>query len=152
MAYSAPTKDQFIAIFPAFAAVADEAYAFWSARAGRIVEPMQACLGDDADLAAMLLTAHLLTLQGIGTGAEAEMAAQGASGFKRIKSGTIELDRGDAASIGADMGEYGATSYGQQVFPMLKACLAGPRVTGTGAVIGGCGFNGFAGPLPYGRW
>ncbi|KEZ17170.1 hypothetical protein CP98_03668 [Sphingobium yanoikuyae] len=152
MTYAPPSKATFVAIFPAFAAVTDEAYAFWSARAGRIVDPMQACLGDDADLAAMLLTAHYLTLQGIGTGAEAEMAAQGASGFKRIKSGTIELERGDAASGGADMGEYGATSYGQQVYPMLKACLTGPRVTGTGPVIGSCGFNGFAGPLPYGRF
>lgn len=140
MAYTPPDKPTFIGIFPPFAAVTDEAYAFWSARAGRIVDPMQACLGEDADLAAMLITAHLLTLQGIGTGAEAEMAAQGASGFSRIKSGTIELERGDNSSEAASMGEYGRTSYGQQVYPMLKACLAGPRVTGTGSL---CGYGGY---------
>jgi len=147
MAYTPPTKADFIAIFPAFAAVEDAAYTFWSTRAARVVNGLQACLADDADLAAMLITAHLLTLQGIGSGAEAEMAAQGASGFKRIKSGTIDLERADNTPA-AGMGEYGATSYGQQVWPMLKACVAGPRVTGTGSLCGGYGYNGFAGPLP----
>lgn len=147
MAYAPPNKATFIAVFPSFGAVEDEAYAFWSARAGRVVGRLQACLADDADLAAMLITAHLLTLQGVGTGAEAEMAAQGASGFRSIKSGTISLERADNTSA-ASMGEYGATSYGQQVWPMLKACVGGPRVTGTGSLCGGYGYNGFAGPLP----
>lgn len=136
MAYAPPTKATFVAIFPAFTAVTDEAYTYWSDRAGRVVNGMVDCLGDDADHAAMLITAHLLTLQGIGTGTEAEMAAQGASGFKSIKSGTISLERADNTST-AGMGEYGATSYGQQVYPMLRACVAGPRVTGTGTLCGG---------------
>lgn len=147
MAYSAPTKDQFIAIFPAFAAVEDAAYGFWSARAARIVDPVQACLADDAELACMLATAHYLTQAGIGTGTEAQMAAQGASGFKRLKSGTLEIERGDSPAA-ASMGDWGGTSYGQQLYPMLKGCVGGPRVTGTGCVIGGAGFNGFAGVLP----
>lgn len=146
MAYAPPSKATFTGIFPAFGAVTDEQYAFWSARAARIVEPMQGCLGDDADLAAMLITAHLLTLQGIGTSTEAEMASQGASGFKRIKSGTLELERADSSS-GGDAGEWGTTSYGAQVWPMLKACLAGPRVTGTGSLPCGCGYR--SGPLPW---
>ncbi|PZU65239.1 DUF4054 domain-containing protein [Sphingobium sp.] len=151
MAYTPPTKATFIAIFPAFAAVADEAYAFWSAQAVLITEPLESCLGARIDLATMRATAHYLTQAGIGTGTESQMAAEGASGFKRIKSASIELERFD--SSGAEsMGDWGATSYGQQLYPMLKACLTGPRVTGTGAVIGGCGFNGFAGPLPYGRF
>lgn len=151
MTYTPPSKAAFVAIFPPFAAVTDEAYTFWSARAGRLVDRLQDCLADDTDLAAMLITAHLLTLQGIGTGTEAEMAAQGASGFKSIKSGTITLERADNTSS-ASMGDYGTTSYGQQVWPMLKACVAGPRVTGTGSLCGGYGYNGFAGPLPnWGR-
>lgn len=146
MAYAPPSKATFVAIFPAFAAVSDEAYDFWSAQAALITEPMEACLADRMDLATMLVTAHNLTLSGIGTGTDAQMAAQGASGFTRIKSGTLELERGknDAA---ADMGEWGGTSYGQRAYPMLRACVAGPRVTGTGSICGG-GFNGFAGPLP----
>lgn len=147
MAYSAPDKAQFIEIFPAFAAVSDTAYGFWSARAARIVDPRQACLADDADLACMLATAHYLTQQGVGTGTESQMAAQGAGGFKRMKSGSLELEKADNASA-ANMGDWGTTSYGQQLYPMLKACVGGPRVTGTGCVVGGGGFNGFAGVIP----
>lgn len=147
MAYSAPAKAAFVEVFPAFAAVTDTAYNFWSAQAVLITEPMQACLDQRMDLATMLLTAHYLTLQGIGTGAEAEMAAQGASGFKRLKSGTIEIERGDSSSD-ASLGEYSQTAYGHQLWPMLRACIGGPLVTGTGTVAGCGGFNGFAGPLP----
>lgn len=146
MAYSAPTKDQFTAIFPAFSAVTDDAYTFWSARAARIVDPISGCLGDDADLAAMLATAHYLTQAGLGTGSESKTFAQGASGFKRIKSGTIELERADGAGS-SDAGEWGATSYGLRLWPMLRACLAGPRVTGTGALPCGGGYQG--GPFPW---
>jgi len=147
MAYSAPAKADFIDVFPAFSAVTDGQYEFWSAQAVLITEPIEGCLGARMDLATMLLTAHYLTIQGIGTGAEAEMAAQGASGFRRLKSGTLEIERGDSSSS-ASMGEYGQTAYGRQVWPMLKTCAGGPRVTGTGALPDGCGFNGFAGPMP----
>ena len=151
MAYSAPAKDTFTGIFPAFEAVSDDAYAFWSARGARIVDPIQACLADDAELACMLATAHYLTQQGIGTGTDAQMAAQGASGFKRMKSGSLELEKADNAST-ANMGDWGTTAYGQQLYPMLKACVGGPRVTGTGCVVGVSGFNGFAGIIPpWGR-
>lgn len=147
MAYAAPPKATFIAIFPAFAAVTDEQYEFWSAQAVLVTEPIEACLGASMDLATMRLTAHYLVEQGIGTGAEAEMAAQGASGFRRLKSGTIEIERADSESD-ASMGSYGTTAYGRQVWPMLKACLGGPRVTGTGTL--GCGCGGYrSGPLPW---
>lgn len=135
MPYTAPTKATFVAAFPAFAAVTDDQYAFWSAQAVLVTEPIQACLGDRMDLATMLATAHYLTESGIGTGAESEMAAQGMGGFKRIKSGTIDLDRGDGSTT-SDAGSWGTTSYGARVYPMLKACLTGPRVTATGTLCG----------------
>lgn len=147
MPYTAPDKTTFTGLFPAFAAVTDDQYEFWSGHAVSVTEPIEDCLGDRMDLATMLATAHYLTESGIGTGAESEMAAQGMGGFKSIKSGTISLERGDAKSS-SDAGVWGSTSYGLRVWPMLRACLAGPRVTGTGALPGGCGFNGFAGPLP----
>jgi len=146
MAYTPPNRADFIAVFPMFAAVTDEQYAFWSAQAVLITEPQEACLGARMDLASMLATAHFLALAGIGTGAESEMAAQGASGFKRIKSGTIELERADITS-GSDAGEWGATSYGLRLWPMLRACLAGPRITGTGTLPCGGGYQ--SGPFPW---
>ena len=149
MAYSPPAKATFIGIFPAFAAVTDEAYAFWSAQAVLITEPLQDCLGARMDLATMRATAWYLTDAGIGTGAESEMAAQGASGFKSIKSGTISLERGESSSSDS-AGIYGTNSYGVAFYGMIRPCLAGPRVTGTGALPCGGAFNGFAGPLPWG--
>jgi hypothetical protein len=141
-----PFLGQFVSAFPAFAAVPPASVAFWKAEADRVIAPLSSCLGERADLATMLLTAHYLTLAGAGAGAEAEMAAQGATGFKRIRSGSLELERGDAGN--GDAGSFGATSYGARVWPMLRACVSGPMVAGTGRIVGGCGFNGFAGPLP----
>lgn len=147
MAYTPPSKATFTSIYPAFADVSDDAYTFWSGQAVLITAPLQDCLGDRMDLATMRATAWYLTDAGIGTGAESEMAAQGASGFKRIKSGTIELERADAAKA-ESAGVYGSNSYGIQFFAMIRPCLTGPRVTGTGCVPCGVGFNGWAGPLP----
>ena len=145
MAYAPPTRATFIGLFPVFAAVTDAQYTFWAAQAVLVTEPLEGCLASRMDLATMLVTAHLLTLQGIGTGAEAEMAAQGASGFRRIKSGTLELERGESSGD-ASAGSYGATSYGQQAWPMLKACLAGPRVSATGNPMC-CGPSGYQGTI-----
>lgn len=135
----------FIAAFPAFASAPAASVAYWSEQAAMITAPFEECLGDRYQFATWLVTAHHLVLAGLGTGAEAQMAAQGMAGFKSIKSGTLSLDRGDNYSAGA--GEWGATSYGLRVWPMLKACVAGPRVTGTGSLVGGR-FNGYAGLLP----
>jgi len=150
MAYTVPTKATFVSIFPSFAAVEDEAYAFWSAQAALITEPLQDCLGARMDLATMRATAWYLTDAGIGTGAESEMAAQGASGFKRIKSGTIELEKADAASA-QSAGVYGSNSYGVAFYAMIRPCIAGPRVTGTGCVPSWpCGPHGWGGVFPAG--
>ena len=132
MTYTVPDQSTFEALFPAFAGTAAAAYDFWAARAGRIIDPMQSCLGDDADLAAMLATAHYLTLQGLGTGAEAEAASGGMLGYKSISSGQLSLERFDSAD--ANTTEWASTSYGARVWPMLRACVAGARVTGTGVL------------------
>lgn len=145
MAYTAPDKATFVALFPAFAAVTDDQYTFWTAQAVLVTEPIQVCLATRMDLATMLATAHYLAQSGIGTGVESEMAAQGMGGFKRIKSGTLDLERGDSASSGT----WSSTSYGVRLAPMLSACLAGPRVTGTGVIPAWpCGPQGWAGVFP----
>lgn len=146
MPYTPPDLATFQAAFPSFPAVTQPSYDLWLAQAVIVTEPQEACLAARMDMATMLLTAHFLTLAGVGTGAESEMAAQGMAGFKSIKSGTLSLDRGDGSS--SSSGAYGSTSFGQRAWAMISPCFAGPRVTGTGCVVGGYGYNGFAGVLP----
>lgn len=140
MPYTAPDLATFTEAFPAFAAVTGGQYNLWSAQAVLVTEPIEACLSGRMDLATMLATAHYLTQAGIGTGAESETAAQGMSGFSRLKSGSLELQRASGPEATAD--QWKSTSYGQRLYPMLKACLAGPRVTGTGTLP----------PSMTGRW
>jgi len=151
MAYTPPDKDTFTALFPAFASVEQAAYDFWSAQAALITEPMQDCLGARMDLATMLVTAHYLTQQGIGTGTEAQVSAQGANGFKSIKSGSLSLERADTTSTSEEAGDWGATSYGLRAWPMLSTCAgSGPIVSSTGRVVGSFGYQ--AGPMPWQRY
>ncbi len=129
--YTPPSKADFIAIYPAFTAVSDPAYAHWSTEAVRRIAHLEDCLGDGMNTAAMLAIAHLLTKAGIGTGTEAQMAAEGVTGFKSIRSGSLSLERFDSAG-NAGGGDWGTTSYGSELWPMLKACVAGPLVSSTG--------------------
>jgi hypothetical protein len=80
-----------------------------------------------------LLAAHLMTLNGLGTGVEATVAAQGMGDFKSVRSGSFSLDRGEAGS-GAAAGSIASTSYGQQFLALAKQNVGGPRVMATGTI------------------
>jgi hypothetical protein len=127
MAFTAPSATDLKAAFPAFAAVDDNTIAYWLDRAARTVD--QGWPEDDGPHAQMLLAAHLMVQQGLGTGAEAEAYAAGAGGFKRLKSGALEIERSDAKG-----GDLASTSYGAQFAALQRAIVGGPRVTGTGAL------------------
>jgi hypothetical protein len=131
--------------FPAFAAVANATVQYWLDRAARIVT--DAWAEADQQHAHMLLAAHYLTSNGFGTGAEAEVAAQGMSGFKSMRSGSLSLDRGDTSGVAA-MGEYGSTSYGRQFWPILQANRGGVRVLAP--CTGLAGYSGLDPRIP--RW
>lgn len=132
------TPAELKALIPAFAAVPDATVQVWLNRAARIVDASWA--EADQQHAQILLAAHYMTLNGLGTGAEAELAASGTLGFKSMKSGALSLDRGDSDQF-KHMGEYGTTAYGRQFWPLLKANKGGPLITGTGRAIGGCGLD-----------
>lgn len=139
MTYTLPTRSEFTAIYPLFAAVTDPAYSHWSTEALRRIAHFEHCLGDGMNSAAMLAIAHLLTKAGIGTGTDAQMAAQGAQGFKSIRSGSLSLERSDTLSSASSMGDWGTTSYGTELWPMLLGCIGfGPVVSGTGTLNVGC--------------
>lgn len=124
------TPAGFRAVFPAFASVPDAAITFWMTQAGVSVDTTWAEV--DRDYAHALLTAHYLVTEGLGTGAEAQVAAAGMSGFRSVRSGTLSFDRGDAASsIG-----YATTRYGRQFLVIMRRNFSGPRIA-MAAVIGG---------------
>lgn len=127
MAYVDPTPAGLEAAFPAFLAVPQATIQYWIDRA---VSVMGTAGWRESDYThgAMLLAAHYMTMQGVGTGAEAVSAAQGASGFKVMKSGSLTLERFDD---GAGGNAYD-TSYGRQYLALLRRNTAGPRITGTG--------------------
>lgn len=134
MPYTPPSRAEFVQIYPLFAAVADPAYTHWSTEAVRRIAQFEDCLGDGMNSAAMLAIAHLLTKAGIGTGTESEVAAQGASMYKSIRSGSITLDRFENAKA-PEGGDWAATSYGVELWPMLRACVGlGPIVSSTGTL------------------
>lgn len=113
-------------IFPAFAAVAPTLVDYWVDRAAAVVT-----WGDEH--AQMLLACHYMTLNGLGTGTAAELAASGLSGVKSLKSGTLTVDFGDGAASGGK-GDFNSTSYGRQFYPLLLARVAGARVTPSGVL------------------
>lgn len=131
MAYTDPSADDLQAAFPRFAAVADETVEFWLERARRHVD--QSWTEGDYAMGQMLMAAHLMTLNGLGTGAESEAAAAGAGEFKTIRSGALTLERFDSAS-GGEQGAFGSTSYGRQFEALARLNVGGPRVTATGTL------------------
>jgi len=81
----------------------------------------------------------LMTQAGLGSGTEAQVAANGLTGYKRIKSGQLDLERAGKADSGAGNvpDEYAGTTYGQQYWYLLLKNRRGPRVATSAAPTGG---------------
>lgn len=129
MAYVAPTPEEFKAAFPSFADVSDDAVQAALDEAALYVD---ACwIEDFRRPAVMLYAAHALTLQGLGTGAESQAAAVGASDARRIRSGSFELERTSSASSGGAAtvpDPWGMTSFGRRFYALLRRNRGGPFV------------------------
>lgn len=119
MAWLAPTPADLKARFPAFAAVPDEVVQGALDEAALQVDETWVSEADFR-LGRLLLAAHILTLDGHGTGPESEAAAAGAMGFKRMKSGQLELERFSSADAGGDGSVLGSTSYGRRFLELLR--------------------------------
>ena len=129
MARVIPTPATLKAAKPRFAAVPDVTVQAYIDRASYDVDATWT-EGDYAE-AITLLACHLMTLEGLGTGAEAEANLQGLSGFKSMKSGQLDLTRFDKGSGGSSVPDpYGQTSYGQQFYALLVRNQSGPIVAG----------------------
>lgn len=121
--YDLPTATFIRTAFPAFAAVPDLLINFWITRAARSVDT--SWTEGDYTYAIALLTAHLMTANGLGTGAEIE--GYRSAGITKLKSGTLDVTFADGTASDGGTG-YGSTSYGRQFAVLLKQNRGGPRV------------------------
>lgn len=127
MAWTAPTAAEFKARFPAFATVDDAVVNVVLAESALRVDDTWVSEAD-FKLGINLLTAHILTLDGHGTGAESESAKAGALGFKVMKSGGLTLERFAASESAANGDQLSLTSYGRRFIDLLKRNIPAVRV------------------------
>ena len=119
MPYEVPTAANLKARFPAFAAVADEAIVMAITEASGRVD--RTWPETDFQPAILLYAAHVLTLDGLGTSTEAQLA-----GFRRLKIGSLELESATAAAS-ASSSPLLQTGYGRR-FAELARQVRGPAI------------------------
>lgn len=125
MPYARLSLASFKALYPAFAALTEEPYAAYATKAEQRVGEN---FGDDQQDATELLTAHLLSINGVGaSGAAAALAGTGATSFK---SGTFSATLSESVIAMRAKGGYGCTSYGQQFKDILRRRFGGPMLMG----------------------
>lgn len=124
MPYTAPTATDLRDRFPAFTEVSDAIIDTALADAARVVDDTWLSQGDFT-LGRLLYAAHVLTLEGHGTGAEAELAAAGALTFEEMRTGGLSLKRTGAKVASAEMP---LTIYALRFREVLRRNVGGPVV------------------------
>lgn len=110
-----PTPADLIARFPAFAGVATQTLQTALTEAATRVDT--SWTPGDYPLGFMLYAAHVLTLDGLGSGAEAALGAAGALGLQTLHSGGLQLERGRS---NPDDPVLAATTYGRRFLALLR--------------------------------
>jgi len=123
MAFTVPTAADLKTRFPAFEACDDQTVDFALAEAAALVDDSWSSQADFT-LGRLLYAAHILTLEGYGSGSEAKTAGGGLSAFKTIKSGALTLTRGDDAAAVA--GKVETTTFGQRFTQLQGLNRGGP--------------------------
>lgn len=119
MPYETPTATDMKERFPAFAAVGEKPVEAALREGERQVD--ESWPADDRVTAVLLYAAHVLTLDGLGTSTEAQLA-----GFRRLKIGSLELESATAASA-ASASSLLATSYGRRFVDLIRR-VRGPAI------------------------
>lgn len=119
--YVVPGPAQFITRYPRFAQTDPDAIADALAEAATRVDTTW--VEADFARAIMLYAAHVLTMDGHGSGTEAQLAGLG--DFQRIESGGLKLSRFDRFFT---PGVMASTSYGKRFAELQRLNFAGPRV------------------------
>jgi len=121
MPYARLALADFMVAYPAFSTLTEQPYAAWTTKAEFRVSERY---GDDQQDATELLTAHLLTLNGIGLPAgTATIAVIGATSFK---AGTFSATLSDSIVSQRAKGGLQATTFGQQFADIQRRLFGGP--------------------------
>lgn len=133
MAYTPITPADFKGRYPSFAAVSD--LVIQGIIDGEVLLYVDGSWPSQATYTqgAMLYTAHALTLDGFGTGAEAQMASKGLGQFQSIRSGALSVSR-FAKEAGGIETALGQTSYGQRFLELVRKLFSGPMVANGGTL------------------
>lgn len=116
-----------------FAEVDDTTVEFWLTRARRGVD--DSWCEDDRAFGEVLLAAHYMTQEGLGAGAEAQLAADCLAGIKSIRSGQLSIDRGTGGLADETAGTIGSTTYGQRFLALqMQQGIGSPLVAPTGSL------------------
>jgi Protein of unknown function (DUF4054) len=113
-----PTAADLTDRFPAFAAVPSATLNAALAEAATRVD--STWTAGDYPLGVMLYAAHVLTLDGLGTGAEAALSAAGALGFQTMRSGSLQLERAAPTSAEGRPSSLEETTYGRRFLTLLR--------------------------------
>lgn len=147
MPYEQLTPARFKQLKPQFAEVDDEVVAQYIALASRFVD--QTWLEADYETAWVAMTCHLMTIDGLGTSTEAELASAGGSRVTSLRSGSLSLTFATSSKAPSEdefSSWLGETACGRFYRVLLRLNRAGPRLlTGWGA---GC-HSGYAKDWPW---
>lgn len=116
------TAAEFLNLLPQFEMVELGTIETWLAEAAATVPTTG--WGADEDRGQIYLTAHMMSLAGIGP----ERASAALVGLKSLSSGSLSFTKEDRGR----MGDYALTSFGRFFWPILNSYGQGIFVTGTG--------------------
>lgn len=125
MAYTAAVAQDVRDRFPTFAAVADAPINYALADAALVVDDEWLSQADYTQ-GILLYAAHILTLDGFGSGAEAQMAQAGALGFDVMKSGALTLQRTRQQVEAQYSSVLDQTTFGKRFREILMRNRGGP--------------------------
>jgi len=117
--YVAPTVQDLKTRFPSFAGVADTVLQAALGEAANKVD--QTWREEDFQQAQLLYAAHVLTMDGHGTGREAKFAALGDAGISQIKISSLSVSmKAPGADTTKTASLLSRTSFGKRFLDMLR--------------------------------
>lgn len=132
MAWTAPLPSDVKTRWPRFEGVGDPVVQGALDEAARFVD--DSWPEADRSLGLMLYAAHVLTLDGQGSGTEAQLNAEGVGDFQSIKLGSLSLTRfgkdSSSKTGSATLDDLKTTTFGIRFLALASRFSGGPLTTG----------------------